>query len=728
MIRTRSNTTRTARSLTVTLAIAFLILSGAILLVNGAIASYANIQLEQDVIRVQQVLIARNASLEVSGFFEEKYQTLEAATNIVYLPQGTSDQRKLILESILATQPSFRQLVLLDAAGEQAAQVSRVSLEISNQFITQLEQVISGQLQPQQRYNSEIYYDEITNEPLIILVIPIDIWGFRGALAAEVNLQFMWTLVDQLKVGQTGYAYIVDNRGNLISFKDTKRVLLGENVSQISKVNEFISNPSNSTDVTPEINTYPGLLGEKVVGTYVPLNTPHWAVVTELPYTEAYAPVFQALTTILVAFLVTSILAGLAGVIFARRLAVPLVNLTSTATRIADGDIQLEAEVGGASEFVTLATAFNTMTEQLRNLISNLEQRVQERTNALEKRTLQEQAVARVARAIASVQDLDTLLPEITKLVSKQFDFYHVGIFLIDETEENAVLQAANSLGGRRMLERRHKLALDAKSIVGYSISRGEPRVALDVGSDAVYFDNPDLPDTRSEMALPLRIGKHVIGALDVQSTQQNAFSEENIPTLTTLADQVTIAIENARLFSESRSALEETETTFERYVKGEWSRFAQQAKNTGYLFDGKRTSPLDGKDDLKKVKSLPQTGRLPLEKDSRELVIPIRLRGQTIGFFEVKPKNKDRKWTQDDLTLLEAAAERAALALENARLVDTAQRRASRERTIGEISTKIGAVSETEAIMQAAVEELGRRIGGTAEVILEIETENGKS
>jgi len=136
--------------------------------------------------------------------------------------------------------------------------------------------------------------------------------------------------------------------------------------------------------------------------------------------------------------------------------------------------------------------------KELVQLRDALELRVQERTSALEKRASQMQAISIVAHTIASVQDIETLLPEITRLVSNQFGFYHVGIFLLDEKRENAVLRAANSLGGRRMLERNHQLKLDSKSIVGYSTSRGEPRITLDVGTDAVFFGNPDLPDTRS--------------------------------------------------------------------------------------------------------------------------------------------------------------------------------------------------------------------------------------
>lgn len=371
----------------------------------------------------------------------------------------------------------------------------------------------------------------------------------------------------------------------------------------------------------------------------------------------------------------------------------------------------------------TARARLETSNRELDELRKALELRVTERTADLEKRAIQLQTVSNVARVIASVQDLDSLLPDIAGLVSDRFGFYHVGIFLLDEDNEYAVLRASNSAGGAKMLEHQHKLRLDPNSIVGYVASRGEPRIALDVGKDAVFFNNPDLPDTRSEMALPLRVGRQTIGALDVQSTEPNAFTDEDVATLTILADQVAIAIENARLFSEARAALTESERTFERYIRQEWGTFTSIAKNTGYVYDGTRTLPLQVQGKREKIKSLAQTGRLSLERESSEITVPIKFRGHTVGFLEVKSKRGKRQWTRDEITLLESAAERAALALENARLVESAQRRASRERTIGEISSRIGAVSDLNVIMQTAVEELGRRIGGTAEVILELES-----
>ena len=270
------------------------------------------------------------------------------------------------------------------------------------------------------------------------------------------------------------------------------------------------------------------------------------------------------------------------------------------------------------------------------------------------------------------------------------------------------------------MLARRHSLKLDANSIVGYTISRQEPRIALDVGADAVFFNNPDLPKTRSEMALPLQVGTQVIGALDVQSTSQNAFAKDDITILSTLADQVAIAIENARLFSESHMALDEAQNAFEKYVRQEWGKFGNQMKHTGFVYDGKRVTTLEESRQQEKRKNVLQTGRLSLEKKSSAIAVPIKLRGQTIGMLDVRSKSGQREWTQDELTLLEAAAERAALALENARLLETSQRRAVRERTIGEIISKIGAVSHLDSIMQTTVEELGRRISRATEVSFE--------
>lgn len=375
-----------------------------------------------------------------------------------------------------------------------------------------------------------------------------------------------------------------------------------------------------------------------------------------------------------------------------------------------------------ALEITTANTKqLETANIELSELRDVLETRIQERTESLEKRASQLKTVSRVARTIVSIQDLSILLPSITGLVSEQFGFYHAGIFLLDDSGTKAILKAANSEGGRRMLARVDELPLDSSTIVGSATASGEPRVALEIAADAAQLSNPDLPETRSEIALPLRVSGKVIGALDVQSKDTNAFTTDDIDVLSILADQIAIAIENARLFGESQRALSESRSTFERYVKQDWSNFAQQVRHTGYSFDGKHVIPMDSSAKRDQPRAAIQTGSLILEKGAvSSISIPIKLRGQVIGILDVRSKKGPREWSREELVLLEAAAERAALALENARLLESAQRRAARERTIGEISAKIGSASDFNSILRTTVEEMGRRIGA-AEVIFEL-------
>jgi GAF domain-containing protein len=344
---------------------------------------------------------------------------------------------------------------------------------------------------------------------------------------------------------------------------------------------------------------------------------------------------------------------------------------------------------------------------------ASLEQRVQERTADLnariaesERRAYQLEAVSKVARVIASVQDMERLLPTIAQVVSEQFGFYHTGIFLLDEKNEFAILQAASSEGGQNMLRRGHRLRLGASGIVGYVAAQNEPRIALDVGADAVYFNNPDLPNTRSEMALPLSVAGKTIGVLDVQSAETNAFKAEDISALTTLANQIAIAMENARLFSQTRQALNESRSVYEEFVKQEWSRFAQHISAPGYTYDGIKTTPLLSPPD---------------NNDPQTIKAPVRIRGLVVGQVSIRSNDPARQWTQDEINLVQAAAERAGLAIENVRLLQEAQRRAAKEHTIGEISSRIGASIDINSIMQTAVEELGRVLP-RSEIILQFQ------
>lgn len=360
--------------------------------------------------------------------------------------------------------------------------------------------------------------------------------------------------------------------------------------------------------------------------------------------------------------------------------------------------------------------------QQLIGLQLQMEQGISERTSEIEhanqqlqRRAEQLEAIAQISRVISSFQNQEDLLNRVTHMVSQAFNFYHVGIFLLDEKNQNAVLRAANSKGGEKMLSRGHRLEVGQTGIVGLVTSTGTPRVALDTGTDAVYFDNPDLPDTRSEMALPLKIGTQIVGALDVQSTGSNAFSQEDINILSVLADQVSTALENARLHEEAREALLRAENAYRQVTSEAWSDIHRFIPVVGYHYDGINAKPLDTPTN--------NTNNSQTERLNKAFTVPVQLRGASIGRLRINPPVAGHQWTEDEIAIIQSTAERVALAVENARLILESQKRASKEQVIGEISSKISASINLDSILQTTLREMGRILPG-ADISIQVENE----
>jgi GAF domain-containing protein len=335
------------------------------------------------------------------------------------------------------------------------------------------------------------------------------------------------------------------------------------------------------------------------------------------------------------------------------------------------------------------------------------------RTRKLEQRAGQLRAAAEVTRDTTAARELDELLDRAVDMIRRRFGFYHAGVFLADEAGEWVVLRAATGDAGRQLLEQGHRLRIGKSGIVGHVAATGESRIALDVGVDAVHFRNPLLPETRSEMALPLRIGRRVIGALDVQSREEAAFDEEDVSILQTIADQLAVAIENARLLQETRQAMHELEIASRRYTQESWRtdadrvlgyRYrrtdiepaaeqppeARQAWRTGESVVAKVQPPGDGGEDAVSVAS-----------------IPIKLRGQVIGVLNLR-SSKENISTRT-VAQIEEVADRLAMALENARLLEETERRARREQLLGEMTTRFTQSLDVDTLLRAAVRELGQ-------------------
>lgn len=363
-----------------------------------------------------------------------------------------------------------------------------------------------------------------------------------------------------------------------------------------------------------------------------------------------------------------------------------------------------------------LAAALNQsqkLAGELGQQRDHLEEEVAERTRDLARRSAQLEAAAQIARDAAAIQDVGLLLEETVRLVSARFGFYHTGIFLLDEKKEYAVLRAASSLGGQRMLARAHRLRVGAVGIVGYVTRQGEPRIALDVGADAVYFDNPDLPETRSEAALPLRARGEIIGALDVQSVEPEAFSEEDVTVLQTLADQVAVAISNARLFQRAEESLEAQRRAYGEISLRAWQQMVGRRAERGFRCDTEGIVPVASDFSVANLRPGVQrevrAGRVVVEEDGGRpsAIVPIPIRGQVVGVLSFRKASEGETWSQEELAVLQTMAGQLGQALESARLYEDTQRRATQERLVGEVTARMRETLDIEAVLKTTASEV---------------------
>ncbi|MBN2387726.1 MAG: GAF domain-containing protein [Anaerolineales bacterium] len=349
-------------------------------------------------------------------------------------------------------------------------------------------------------------------------------------------------------------------------------------------------------------------------------------------------------------------------------------------------------------------------------LRAGLEQQVEERTAELaaatgqsQRRAAQFEAVARVARTTTAHRDPAELLPDIARMVADLFDYDHVAIFLLNENGRSAILRAANSPEGQNLLARKFQVEVGKDNLIGWVSANGQPRFASDVEPGYV-----NLPETRSEATLPLKAGDRIIGVLDLQSKKNAAFDAEDIEVLSILADQIAIAIENARLFSDTAQALSEARTVYGQYLRQAWQQLPQETQLTGFQYIGSDSAPLDHLLNLPEIQSAVASGLVTRHEDRHGIAfaVPLKLRDQIIGVLDIRNSDTTREWTENQTALVQAVADRVALALENARLFEETTRRADRERTVSEITTKIRGTTDPQSMLELAMEELRRALG----------------
>jgi len=558
-------------------------------------------------------------------------------------------------------------------------------------------------------------YDESLDRVALFASRPIlgEYGRLLGVLAGRVDastLDRRMRLRERANLGETGESYLVGKDRRMLTdsrFGDAGRQVRTEGVEAALEREE------------EGAATYLNYQGSPVIGVYRWIPDLQVVLVAEQSRAEAFRAVNR--TTLLNGSiaLVAVLVAGALSLTIARTIHDPMSELAEVASDIAAGDLERRAEIERQDEIGTLATAFNTMTARLRGLIGQLEQRVAERTRELETRSAYLEASAEVGRAASTMLDAESLVQAVVDLVQERFDFYYVGLFLLGETSEWAELQAGTGEAGRQQLLQKHRLKVGGESMIGRSIARREARIALDVGDEPVRFDNPLLPMTRSEAALPLQSRGRVFGAMTVQSEKPGAFDEDTVTVLQTMADQVAVALDNAYLFAEAEESLQAARRASAALSREGWGDLLRSRPVQGYHSDerGVVRAETVWRPEMEEAIRAGSTVRPGDGQDSGDgeggqpLAIPIKVAGKVIGVLDTYKPQDAGPWTDEEVETLESLVEQLAVSLESARLYQETQTRAAREQMVAQISSQLRSSLDPDTILKTAVRELGRAL-----------------
>ncbi len=393
----------------------------------------------------------------------------------------------------------------------------------------------------------------------------------------------------------------------------------------------------------------------------------------------------------------------------------PIDELVGVTQAVVQGDLNQRVQIRTGDEMGQLGTSFNSMTGQIRNILGELEQRVADRTRALERRTTYLEASAKVSQTAATVLDPDILISDVVELIRSSFNLYYVGLFIVDDRNLWCVLQAGTGEAGQALLDRNHRIEI-GEGMIGWCVANNQARIALDVGMDAVRFDNPELPNTRSEAALPMRARDRVIGALTVQSSEPSAFDQDLITVLQTMADQIAIVLENADLFAKTEASLQAERRAYGELSRQAWQELLERSE-LGFIssefFD---IQPAD-QDWSPVMRETASSGQITFTNGDT-IHIPIVLREQTLGVVRLRKREGTGSWSDNEIELMDTLVDQLETALETARLYSDTQIQAERERLTHEVTDKLHRSPDMDTLMQTLIEEISSALGASSAYI----------
>ncbi len=535
-----------------------------------SLVSYVNGR-QQSIDRLESV--AARKELAIQGWVESLHQDLLFASQTDCAPQfvntalrlGNEDKEyawyyglvRRQLEAFVDRSPRIEELFLVDLQGEVvvSTDVAREGQVYYNQALFQHGLLVPATQLPFHSLVSASGEGGFLPQDRASVIAVVPVVGpdqqLRGLMGGRAPVEDVHTiLAEGTGLGETGKAYLVDTEHSALA-GTTLAPASGEVYAiQTQGIDAVIQEGASGSGV------YDDALGTSVVGIYRWLSPLGAVLSVEQDLSEAFRAVWLTTGVNVVIALAAVALAVAASLSMTRSIADPIVDLADMATQISSGALDRTAKVERQDEIGALAQAFNSMTAQLRDLINSLENRVDERTRALqeanaalEQRALQLQTSTQVGREITSILDIDVLLPRVVETIREAFGYYHVQVFLVDREAKELVLRASSD---RKSLEH-GRLDLDAASINARAAQTGQAVLANDVLREPGFLPDSQLPETRSELVIPLRLGKQVIGTLDVHNRQVGAFTQEDVVAVQSLGDQIVVAIENAHLYDQSR-------------------------------------------------------------------------------------------------------------------------------------------------------------------------------
>lgn len=738
------------KSLRTRLTVYFIALVMVPLLLIGAIGTWQTYTTEVPHTLESQDQIAKRVAEQVRNFIEGRETELRSLTDINDFSNATRDEQVILLSNLFSNQTVYEELILTNGQGRELLFLSRLKVVTPEEFSNRAgSDEFEKPKETGATYFSPVSFNEFTGEPYMVVSVPaLDLRSGKldYVLIAKFRFKSVWDLMGQADAVGGGTVYMTDNSGFVVAHANPSFVLKRAQITPPSE-SAFTT---GITGVSSALAVEPITFGEQT-----------FYVLAEQPASEALSLARNNIILTTIATLIAIVVAGFLGVLAARQITNPISELAATAQLISEGDLTRTTDIRANDEIGALATAFNRMTTQLRDLIGSLEQRVADRTKALS-------SVAEVGIAASTILETDRLLQQVVDLTKERFNLYHAHIYLLNKAGDTLVLASGAGAAGRQMVAEGRSILLDREQSLVARAARERKGVTVnDVTQAPDFLPNALLPDTRSEMAVPMIAGENVIGVFDVQSEGIGRFTDADVAVQTTLSSQVAIAVQNANQYEETRAALAQSEKLFN--ASDRLSQATNLQELIEYIVESLGIRAIDrailgslaynDRDELEGmtiIANWSQSAELPaspigthyskdvlsslsiftnleplffsdLWNDERvdeatkaiaqkinyrsvaALPIYIGSRRDAIVLLEGR---QPHSFTQAETRLLASLSPQFAASLENHRQFERAQEQAKREAMLNLITQKIQSTTSIEAAMKIAARELGHALG----------------